>query len=93
MKALKPSMREKKRYLLLRGKDLKKNVNSSIRDFIGILGLSEASPSWINSEVLCVNRGSLDKVRACFAVWPEKIEVIRVSGTLKGLKAKKLKKV
>lgn len=85
MKPLKPSMREKKRYLLLKGKDLKKNVNSAIKEFIGNLGLSEASPFWINSEVLCVNRGSLDKVRASFAVWPEEIKVLRVSGTLKSL--------
>jgi RNase P/RNase MRP subunit POP5 len=85
MKPLKPTMREKKRYLKLRGKDLKKNVNFSIKDFIGVLGVSEASPNWISSDVLCVNRKSLDKVRASFAVWPEKIEVLRVSGTLKSL--------
>ena len=88
MKPLKPSMREKKRYLKLRGKNLRKNVEASIKEFIGVLGLSEASPNWIQSDVLSVNRKSLDKVRASFAVWPEKIEVVRVSGTLKGLEKK-----
>jgi len=85
MKPLKPSMREKKRYLLLKGNNLKKNVNDSIKDFIGVLGMSEASPNWIKSDILCINRGSLDKVRASFAIWPEEIKVLKVSGTLKGL--------
>ncbi len=89
MKALIPSHRERKRYLLLRGKNLKKEVHSAIKDFVGVLGLSEASPRWIEKDVLMINRGSLDKVRASFAVWPEDIEVVRVSGSLKGLRSKK----
>ena len=85
MKALIPSHRENKRYLLLKGKNLKKNVHDSIKDFIGVLGLSEATPKWIKKDILSINRKSLEKVRASFAVWPERIEVLRVSGTLKGL--------
>ncbi len=90
MKALKPAHRENKRYLLVRGKDIKKNVNYSIKDFIGVLGLSKAALSWIedkgNSGIICINRESLEHVRASFAVWPEKIEVVKVSGTVKGLR-------
>jgi len=85
MKPLIPSHREKKRYLLLKGKNLKKNVYASIKEFVGILGLSEASPRWIKQDVLMINRDSLDKVRASFAVWPEEIKVLKVSGSLKGL--------
>jgi len=85
MKSLIPSHRENKRYLLLKGKDLKKNVPLAIKDFIGVLGLSEASPSWIKKEILSVNRKSLDKVRASFSLWPERIEILKVGGTLKGL--------
>ena len=85
MKPLKPSMKERKRYLLIRGKNLRSNVDKAIREFIGTLGVSKASPLWIKEGILCVNRKSLDHVKASFAVWPEKIEVIRVSGTLKGL--------
>jgi RNase P/RNase MRP subunit POP5 len=85
MKPLIPSHREKKRYLLLKGKNLKKNVYASIKEFVGILGLSETSPRWIKQDVLMINRDSLDKVRASFAVWPEEIKVLKVSGSLKGL--------
>ena len=90
MKALKPAHRENKRYLLIRGKDIKKNVNFAIKDFIGILGMSKTSLSWIeekeSSGIICINRESLEYVRASFAVWKEKIEVLKVSGTLQGLR-------
>ncbi len=88
MKPLIPSHKENKRYLLLSGKDLRKNVNLAIKDFIGILGLSESTPSWIKKDILSINRKSLDKVRASFAVWPETIKILKVSGTLKGLSKK-----
>ena len=82
-------MREKKRYLLLIGKNLKENVEKSIFDFIGVLGMSKAGLEWIKSNadsaIIAVNRKSVDHVRASFAVWPEKIEVKRVSGSIKGL--------
>lgn len=86
MKALIPSHREDKRYLLLEGKNLKKNVYSAIKEFIGNLGLSEATPIWIEENILSINRKSLDKVRASFVVFPEEIKILKVSGTLKGLK-------
>jgi RNase P/RNase MRP subunit POP5 len=90
MKSLKPSMREKKRYLLVKGSNLRENIEKSIFDFIGVLGMSKAGLEWIKSSsdsaVIAVNRGSVNHVRASFAVWPEKIEVKRVSGTLKGLR-------
>jgi RNase P/RNase MRP subunit POP5 len=86
MKPLIPSHREKKRYLLLEGKNLKKEVNNSIKDFVGILGLSEASPKWIDENILSINRKSLDKVRASFVIWPKEIRILKVSGSLKGLR-------
>ena len=85
MKPLKPSMKERKRYLLLKGKNLKLNVDKALREFIGTLGLSKTSPIWIKENILCINRKSLDHVKASFAVYSEKIEVVKVSGTLKGL--------
>lgn len=94
MKSLKPSAREKKRYLLVRGKNLKENIFRAVKDFIGVLGLSEASMQTIKFgedwSIISVNRKAVDKIRASFAVWPEKIEVQRVSGTLRGLKTKLL---
>ena len=89
MKPLKPSMREKKRYLKLSGKNLDKNVEKAILEFIGILGVSKASLAWIkkgkNSAIISVNRGSLNHVRASFAAFPDEIIVKKASGTLKGL--------
>jgi RNase P/RNase MRP subunit POP5 len=90
LKSLKPSMREKKRYLLVKGKDLKENIEKAILDFTGILGMSKTGLEFVknsaDSAIIAVNRGSVDHVRAGLAVWPEKIEVLRVSGTLKGLR-------
>jgi len=90
MKALRPSAKENKRYLLLKGNNLKENVERTILQYIGILGMSRAGLSWIktakDSAIICVNREAVDSVRASFAVSPEKIQVLKVSGTLKGLK-------
>ena len=90
MKSLKPSMRENKRYLLVEGEVA--DVEKAILDFIGVLGMSKAGLGWIkkgkNCAVIAVNRGSVNHVRASFAVWPEKIEVKKVSGTLKSLRGK-----
>jgi len=89
MKPLNPSFREKKRYLKITGKDLDKNVNKAILEFIGILGMSKASPKFIkkgkSSAIISVNRKSVDHIHASFAAFSEKIEVVKVSGTLKGL--------
>ena len=89
MKPLKPSAREKKRYLLVKGKNLKTNIEKAILDFIGVLGMSKCGLSRIksdvNSAVICVNREMVDSVRASLCVYPEKMSVEKVSGTLKGL--------
>ena len=59
--------------------------------------MSKASLNFIelreNHAIISINRESLDIVRASLVVWPEKIEVLRVSGTLKGLKKKSNGKV
>ncbi len=89
MKPLKPSHREDKRYLLVRGKNLKENIPKAIQNFIGILGMSKTSMSFIKSgegfAVISINRQMLDSIRASLCVWPEKMSVEKVSGTLKGL--------
>lgn len=92
MKALKPSHRENKRYLLIRGKNLKKEVEKAILDFIGVLGMSKVGLSWIDAKkdtgIICINREMIHSVRASLCVWPEKITVEKVSGTLKSLRGK-----
>ena len=89
MKALKPSAREKKRYLLVKGKNPKLNIEKAILEFIGVNGLSKCGLSFIksnlNSVIICINREMVDSVRASLVVYSEKMEVAKVSGTLKGL--------
>ncbi len=89
MKPLKPSMREKKRYLLVRGKNLKENIPKAIQEFIGTWGMSKTSLSFIKSSddfvIISINREMLNNVRAALCVWPEKMSVEKVSGTIRGL--------
>jgi len=96
MKSLKPSLREKKRYLFVRGKNLKENIEKSILDFIGVLGMAKVGFYWVehkeNSAIIAVNRGSLNDIRASFVAWPEKICVEKVSGTLKKLRKESFSK-
>ena len=89
MKPLKPSMREKKRYLLVKGKNLRNNIEKSILDFIGVLGMSKTALQFIrtgkDSVIISINRETVNHIRASLIVWPEKMIVEKVSGTLKGL--------
>lgn len=88
MKKLKPSHREKKRYLLLEGEISEKNIEKAILDYIGVLGYAKASPKIIKAEskvILAINRKELDKIRAAFLL-AGKIKVLKVSGSLKKLK-------
>ena len=86
MKSLKPSMREKKRYLLIRGKNLKENVEKAILEFASVLGMSKVGLRWIKGDIISVNREAVDLVRASLVIFREKMVVERISGTLKGLK-------
>lgn len=90
IKSLKPSMRENKRYLLVEGKNLRKNIEKAILEFIGVFGMSKTGLEFIkenkDSAIIGVNREMVDPVRASLCVFSEKMEVKRVSGTLKGLK-------
>lgn len=92
MKSLKPTMRENKRYLLVYGNNLRENIEKAILDFVGVLGMSKAGLGFVKTEkdfaIIYVNREAVNEVRASFAVFPEKIEVKKVSGTLKGLRKK-----
>jgi len=92
MKSLKPSMKENKRYLLVRGKNPKENIEKAILEFVGILGLSKAGLSFIksskNETIICLNREAINQVRAALCIFPEKMSVEKVSGTLKSLREK-----
>ena len=92
MKSLKPTMRENKRYLLVSGEVSRANIEKAILDFIGVLGMSKTGLDFIktneNSAIISVNREMVDSVRASLCIWSKKMEVKRVSGTLKGLRGK-----
>jgi len=92
MKPLNPAIREKKRYIFLKGHNLRENVEKSILEFVGILGMAKTCLGWVKSDresaIISINRQMLEQVKASFALWPEPIEVKRVSGTLKRLKGK-----
>jgi RNase P/RNase MRP subunit POP5 len=88
MKALKPSHKERKRYLLIGGKNAnKEDIEKVILEFIGVLGFAEANPKIIKqnsqSVILSINRESLNKIRASFSVSEKDLEITRVSGSIK----------
>ena len=90
IKNLKPSHREDKRYILIKGKDAnKKSVEETILEFIGVLGYAETCPQFLkgknNEMILVVNRGSVDKIRTSFLMSKKDLQIIRVSGTIKKL--------
>ena len=89
MKSLKPSMRERKRYILVRGANLKEKIEKILLEFIGVLGMAETGLKFIktskDSAVIAVNREALNQVRASLAASADDIKIQRVSGTLKGL--------
>ena len=87
MLKLKPSARARKRYLLIQGK--KENIEKAILDYVGILGYAKASPVFTKkgeNYVLTVNRREIDKIRGAFAISADKIKILKVSGTLKGIR-------
>ena len=90
LKSLKPSMKENKRYMVVYGKDVSKSsVEKAILEFIGVNGMSKCGLSFVKKQgdsfIICVNREMVDSVRASLAVYKNKMEVQKVSGTLKGL--------
>ncbi len=83
---IKPSARIKRRHLLISGK--KKDIEYAILEYIGTLGWGKVMPVFMNHGdeiILSVDRAMLTDVRAALAFSPALIEVLKVSGTLKGL--------
>lgn len=92
MKRLPPTLRENKRYLLIECSDARNIVEKVILEFIGVLGYAETSVKFIessgNKAIIAINREALNKIRSSFALSKEKIKILRVSGTLAGLRGK-----
>ncbi|MFH1500604.1 MAG: hypothetical protein ABIE22_01520 [archaeon] len=84
-KKLKPSMRDKKRYLKLEGSPSKKDIEKAILEFVGILGYAKAAPEFPRKGVVAVNRKEVDKIRAALLL-SGNIRVKKVSGSIKNVK-------
>ena len=86
----KKSAKVAERYLLIEGAS-KSTIEKAILDYIGILGWAKASPKFVkdyngNRAILSVDRKAVNDVRASLELSNKKIKVLRVSGTLKGLR-------
>ena len=97
MKSLKPSHREKKRYLLISGKNAgRKEIEEILLEYVGVLGYAKISPQFVGGAekkegkagklILAINRKELDKVRASFAISEKDVKIEKVSGSLIKLK-------
>jgi len=80
-----PSLREKNRYLLIKGR--KEEFFKIQKEFLGIIGFSKASFKVIDEKgdlflVKC-NSEVLDKVRASFCLYDSNLRIVRVFGTIK----------
>ncbi len=90
---LKPSLREKSRYLLFEyaGKKPEEVIDKAIFDFIGVLGYSKACPKILKLKkqgnytvgVLSVKRKEVDRIKA--ALLSSEIRIKKISGSLKKL--------
>ncbi len=91
-KKLKPSMRQKKRYLVLDTDD-SNLVDAKLLETLGVMGYAKASPKRISIEkskvVLLTNPKSLADVKSALAL--SGIKCIGVSGTLNKLRKKFIK--
>lgn len=87
-----PSEKIKRRYFLIKAIS-KEEVERAILDYLGILGWAKATPFFVkedeNEMILAIDRKAVNDVRAAFELSPANIKILRVSGTLKGLKKSK----
>ncbi len=83
----KASARINRRYLLVSGR--KEDIERAILDYIGILGWAKASPLFVKrigkKQILAISRKEVINVRAAMIAASGNLEVLKVSGTIKGL--------
>jgi RNase P/RNase MRP subunit POP5 len=92
---LKPSARDKRRYFLVKAPS--KDIEKVILKYVGVFGLAKSAyvqvdvsqdPRWDLDKGLIVGSclvGSLNEIRAALGL--ERIDILKVSGTLKGLRS------
>lgn len=85
-----PSARVKRIYVLLEAKN-RTEVESTIFEYLGILGWAKVSPVFVEGGkregriILSIDRREVSNIRAAFEGSPTKIKMLKVSGTIKGL--------
>ncbi|RMD46214.1 hypothetical protein D6829_00075 [Candidatus Pacearchaeota archaeon] len=87
---LKPSIRDRRRYFLVKAKD--DEIKKAILDYIGVLGFAKSAYMGVKTNKFkgffvgsCLAK-SLEDVRAALAL--KGINIEKVSGTIKGLERK-----
>jgi len=88
MKIIPPTMRERKRYLLLK-KTNEKKVEKAILRYVGELGYAKANPQFISKQtylILSISHDMLNDIRTSLAL--SNINVLGVSGTIEALMEK-----
>ena len=87
MATIPSSARLNRRYLLVKAS--RAHIEAALIEYLGVLGWSRAAPVFLQADggrcVLAVERKELVHVRAALALAKENLDVLRVSGTLKGL--------
>jgi RNase P/RNase MRP subunit POP5 len=78
----KPTERIKRRYLLFQGS--REKAEKALLEYLGLLGWAKASPVFAKENIISVERAWDTHARAALAL--ASIKVIRVSGTLVGLR-------
>ena len=90
MLKLKKSAKESKRYLLIESS--KSLIEKAILDYVGILGWARSAPYFVKKDggkqILKINSKEINDIRAALALSADKIKVLKVSGTLKGLRVR-----
>ncbi|MBS3089392.1 hypothetical protein J4461_00750 [Candidatus Pacearchaeota archaeon] len=91
--SLKPSERSKVRYILIESKG-KEKLEEALINSLGSIGVSKLNMEFIDIKgkkedkrfVVSINREGVDYFRAACELSPQEIRILKVSGTLKGIK-------
>jgi len=87
MATIPSTARLNRRYLLVKAS--RTHVEAALMEYLGVFGWSRAAPVFLPADngkcILAVERKELVHARAALALAKEDIDVLRVSGTLKGL--------
>jgi len=93
IKGLRPSLREKKRFMLIDTETTKWKITfkETFLRLFGNYGFAQAGIQFLeknNQQIIRINNRFVDHARATLVLMPSLIRTKRVSGTLKGLGGK-----